>query len=75
MVLPHPTTFWGHVKPREIRWVSEPISKTPQTKMLPQRGPAKAPVFYMKLQLSHEKKNLTTFHYTGWLIGILIVIL
>ena len=24
------------------------------------------------LQLSHEK-NLITFHYTGWLIGILIV--
>ena len=24
--------------------------------------------------VSHEKKNLITFHYTGWLIGILIMV-
>ena len=25
-------------------------------------------------KLSHEKKNLITFHYTGWLLGIFIVV-
>ena len=27
----------------------------------------------VNFQLSHEK-NLTTFHYTGWLIGILVMV-
>ena len=29
---------------------------------------------YCQLQVSHEKKKPLTFHYTGWLIGILIMV-
>ena len=29
--------------------------------------------FIFPTQLSHEKKKLITFHYNGWLIGILVL--